>query len=158
MLTGPQLGAAIEAARKRKGITKVALAAHFGVKPPSIQDWVKHGTIDKGKLVELWRFFSDVVGPEHWGLPADASLAPTAEEPSKPYRNPDPQAELAAALSVLLGRLPLLDDYTADKVLGALRAATKPDAPMPRIERDLMDWLSPGAPARGKIGKQRRAA
>lgn len=68
MLTGTELGAAIESARLKKGISKRALALHFGVEPPSIQDWVKRGTIDKAKLPELWKFFSDVVGPAHWGL------------------------------------------------------------------------------------------
>ncbi len=38
------------------------------VQPPSIYDWIKKGSISKDKLPELWRFFSDVVGPEHWGL------------------------------------------------------------------------------------------
>lgn len=70
MLTGPELGAAIEAARQKKGITKKALADAFGVSPPSIQDWVKRGTIDKQKLAGLWHYFRDVVGPEHWGLTA----------------------------------------------------------------------------------------
>lgn len=46
------------------------MAEHFGVKPPSIQDWVKRGTVDKGKLPALWAYFADVVGPEHWGLPS----------------------------------------------------------------------------------------
>lgn len=69
MLTGAELGKAIEAARQLKGVTKVAMAAHFGVRPPSIQDWVKRGTVDKAKLSALWEYFSDVVGPEHWGLP-----------------------------------------------------------------------------------------
>jgi len=68
MLTGTELGAAIEAARIKKGVSKAALAAAFGVKPPSVQDWVKRGTIDKEKLPELWRYFADVVGPDHWGL------------------------------------------------------------------------------------------
>ncbi len=68
MLTKAELGAAIEAARKAKGITKKALAERFGVKPPSVQDWVKNGTIEQQRLLELIEFFSDVVGPEHWGL------------------------------------------------------------------------------------------
>lgn len=68
MLTGNKLGEAIEAARIKKGLTKKAIADAFGVKPPSVQDWVKRGTIDKEKLPILWRLFSDVVGPEHWGL------------------------------------------------------------------------------------------
>lgn len=28
----------------------------------------KKGSISKEKLPELWSYFSDVVGPEHWGL------------------------------------------------------------------------------------------
>ncbi|MHB9798454.1 hypothetical protein ACYCAX_11650 [Pseudomonas sp. MT3] len=75
MLTGPELGAAIEAARIKKKIAKNALAEAFGVKPPSIQGWVKNGRIDKSKLIDVMKYFSDVVGPEHWGLnPAEAEL------------------------------------------------------------------------------------
>lgn len=73
MLTGKELGDAIAAAIRMKeakdpDFSKAGMARHFGVKPPSVQDWVNRGTIDKGRLQELWRFFSDVVGPEHWGL------------------------------------------------------------------------------------------
>lgn len=68
MLTGPELGAAIEAARIAKGVSKKNLADDFSVKPPSIQGWVKNGRIDKSKLMDVIAYFSDVVGPEHWGL------------------------------------------------------------------------------------------
>ncbi|HBO1227182.1 S24 family peptidase [Pseudomonas aeruginosa] len=68
MLTGPQLGAAIEAARLAKNMSKKALAEQFGVKPPSVQGWINTGRIDKAKLIELISFFSGVVGAEHWGL------------------------------------------------------------------------------------------
>lgn len=77
MLTGQDLGAAIESARKIKNVTKKALAEHMGVKPPSVIDWVKRGTIDKEKLAALWRYFSDVVGPEHWGLEAFPFQSPS---------------------------------------------------------------------------------
>jgi len=70
MLTGKELGAAIEAARIKKRVTKKAMALRFGVSPPSIQDWVKRGTIDKSRLPDLWNYFSPDVGPEHWGLKA----------------------------------------------------------------------------------------
>ena len=70
MLTGEKLGGAIEAAIKLKGVTKKEVAAHFGVQPPSIQDWVKRGTIGKEKLPKLWSYFSDVVPATHWGLDA----------------------------------------------------------------------------------------
>lgn len=68
MLTGTDLGNAIEAARIKKGITKKALAEAFRVAAPSVQGWVTTGRIDKSKLIDVIRFFSDVVGPEHWGL------------------------------------------------------------------------------------------
>lgn len=68
MLTGPQLGAAIEAARIAKGVSKKQLADDFQVKPPSVQGWVKNGRIDKSKLMDVIAYFADVVGPEHWGL------------------------------------------------------------------------------------------
>lgn len=68
MLTGPELGAAIEAARIAKGVSKKKIADDFQVKPPSIQGWVKYGRIDKSKLMDVIAYFSDVVGPEHWGL------------------------------------------------------------------------------------------
>lgn len=71
MLTGEKLGQAIGEAIRLKGVTQRAVAAHFGVKPPSVQDWIKRGTIDKAKLADLWAYFADVVGPEHWGMPAD---------------------------------------------------------------------------------------
>jgi Peptidase S24-like len=70
MHTGKELGAAIEAARKLKRVTKVTMADHFGVKPPSIQDWVQRGTIDKDRLIRVWMYFRDVAGPAHWGLDA----------------------------------------------------------------------------------------
>lgn len=73
MLTGQELGAAIESARLKMGITKKALAEAFGVKPPSIQDWINRGTIDKAKLPQLWSFFESVAGPEHWGLESNPS-------------------------------------------------------------------------------------
>ncbi len=76
MLTGKALGAAIEDARLKKRVTKRTLAMALGVKPPSVQDWVKRGTIDKAKLPALWAYFADVVGPTHWGLPAPSSLPP----------------------------------------------------------------------------------
>lgn len=68
MLTGPELGAAIDAARIAKGVSKKQLADDFSVKPPSVQGWVKNGRIDKSKLMDVIAYFADVVGPEHWGL------------------------------------------------------------------------------------------
>lgn len=68
MLTGTELGAAIESARMKKNVTKKKLADDFGVAAPSVQGWVKFGRIDKSKLMDLITYFSDVVPPSHWGL------------------------------------------------------------------------------------------
>ncbi|MBN8777503.1 S24 family peptidase [Thiomonas arsenitoxydans] len=68
MLTGKELGAAIESARLKKGVSKVTLARAMDVKPPSVQDWINHGRVAKSRLNALFQYFSDVVGPEHWGV------------------------------------------------------------------------------------------
>jgi len=144
MLTGEKLGAAIEEARKKKGVTKKALAAHFGVSPPSIQDWVKRGTIDKDKLVALWEYFSDKVGPEHWGLPWHFSV----------QANPPPP-DLATALPVVLSVLPGLDKYRAGLVLKALESAmeSEPPPPLEVIADDLLRWLTEG-PSRKRVNER----
>lgn len=76
MLNGKELGRAIADAIKKKLASgavpsQAAIARHFGIKPPSIADWKKKGSISKDKLPELYRYFSDVVGYEHWGLTQD---------------------------------------------------------------------------------------
>lgn len=70
MLTGKELGEAIEAARVAKKISKKKLADDFGVAPPSVQGWVKNGRIDKAKLMQLIEYFREDVDPSHWGLTA----------------------------------------------------------------------------------------
>lgn len=80
MLTGKKLGEAIKKAIELKMATgavrsKTEIAQHFGIKPPSIHDWIKKGTISKDKLPELWAYFSDVVTSEHWGLASASSPA-----------------------------------------------------------------------------------
>lgn len=74
MLTKKELGKAIEAARIKKGVSKAALARRFGVTPPSVQGWVQEGRIDKKRLTDLIEYFSDTVGPEHWGLSPSAAV------------------------------------------------------------------------------------
>lgn len=68
MLTGRDLGDAIRSAIKKKGVTQREVARVFEVQPPSVQDWMKRGTVAKDKLPALWHYFEDVVGPDHWGL------------------------------------------------------------------------------------------
>jgi transcriptional regulator with XRE-family HTH domain len=107
MHSGEQLGRAIEEARQKMGITKKALADRFGVKPPSIQDWVRRGTIDKEKLIDLIAFFAPVVGPEHWGLPPGATaLAQVARSAG------DPLGDALTIVGDALARVPPSDRDT----------------------------------------------
>lgn len=76
MLTKEALGAAIEAARLAKGISKADLARKFGVAAPSVSGWVRFGRIDKANLFALIQYFSDTVGPDHWGMPVMESVDP----------------------------------------------------------------------------------
>ncbi|WP_238925076.1 S24 family peptidase [Achromobacter insuavis] len=98
MLNGTDLGAAIKTAIEKKiasgaAASQAAIARHFNVKPPSIHDWIKKGSISKDKLPELWRYFSDVVGPDHWGLKAwpDMGAAMPEETPRPPAPWPFPE-------------------------------------------------------------------
>lgn len=77
MLNGKELGRAIEKAIKAKVASgkfdsaarvMVDLAEHFDIRVPSVYDWIKKGSIKKDKLPRIWAYFSDVAGPEHWGL------------------------------------------------------------------------------------------
>lgn len=78
MLTGKELGDALRIAIEKKSallqgrgegrLTKKAVADHFHVQPPSVQDWINFGRIGKHHLNELVTFFSDVVDASHWGI------------------------------------------------------------------------------------------
>lgn len=85
MLKGKELGKAIDIAINAKiagghARSKAEIAREFGVKPPSLVDWVKKGSISKDKLPKLWKYFSDVVGPDHWGLEKSEWPAGLTEE------------------------------------------------------------------------------
>jgi len=130
MLTGKELGEAIAAAIKMKGVSQRALAAHFGVKPPSVQDWIKRGTIGKDKLPGLWDYFSDVVGPDHWGL--GGSMLPGLEASSAGYVDSAPAQDPGVTAtghghSVNESDWALLEDFKMlpDDEKAALRATLK---------------------------------
>lgn len=88
MLTGEKLGEALAAAIRMKGVSKADVARHFDVKPPSVQGWLKHGRISKSHIEKLLAYFSDVVGPEHWGLSSTGIRAidfgPAIQTPLRP--------------------------------------------------------------------------
>jgi predicted XRE-type DNA-binding protein len=80
MLSGPALGAALASAMELKGVTQAEVAEAFGVKQPSVSEWVKMGRIHKKHITSLVRYFSTHVGPEHWGLPAHWGASTPAED------------------------------------------------------------------------------
>jgi len=95
MLNGTDLGAAIKAAIEKKiasgaAPSQAAIARHFNVRPPSIHDWIKKGSISKDKLPEMWRYFSDVVGPEHWGLKSWPDMGSPGDPELMPKHKPWP--------------------------------------------------------------------
>lgn len=126
MLTGMELGAAIKRALELKvaqakpGGKAADLARHFHVSAPSVQGWLNRGTISKARLPELWLYFSDVVGPDHWGLtdwpagPVPGSTLEHATEDELTFLDDfrilpdDEQAEIVARVSA---RAAALRDY-----------------------------------------------
>ncbi|WP_055100658.1 LexA family transcriptional regulator [Alloalcanivorax xenomutans] len=105
MLKGEKLGAAIEAARKKKGVTKAELAREFGVKPPSVQGWVKYGRISKDMLSNVIKYFSDVTDDAHWGIePGDLySARPNNVVPIKPPATDDPDIAEIRRFDIVAG-------------------------------------------------------
>ncbi|ORL52855.1 S24 family peptidase [Pseudomonas putida] len=122
MLTGPELGAAIEAARIAKGVSKKQLADDFQVKPPSVQGWVKNGRIDKSKLMDVIAYFSDVVGPEHWGLRAGFSYESIPDITSEPAAEPAPTSAADMVRAMLAKQGKNLSDSARAQLIAAAEA------------------------------------
>ncbi|MFG0419716.1 helix-turn-helix transcriptional regulator [Pseudomonas sp. zjy_8] len=122
MLTGPELGAAIEAARIAKGVSKKQLADDFQVKPPSVQGWVKNGRIDKSKLMDVIAYFSDVVGPEHWGLRPGFSYESIQDLSSEPVAEPPPTSAADMVRAMLAKQGKNLSDSARAQLIAAAEA------------------------------------
>ncbi|HEN8710606.1 TPA: S24 family peptidase [Pseudomonas putida] len=122
MLTGPELGAAIDAARIAKGVSKKQLADDFQVKPPSVQGWVKNGRIDKSKLMDVIVYFSDVVGPEHWGLRPGFSYESLPEVTSEPVAEPAPVSAADMVRAMLAKQGKNLSDTARAQLIAAAEA------------------------------------
>ncbi len=116
MLKGKELGAAIDKAIRLKLAsgavkTKTEIAAHFQIKAPSIYDWIKKGSISKDRLPELFNYFSDVVGPDHWGIAGNLEQLLTGSRPDVKlliacYNNAPPDAQ-AAVLDMMARYAPI---------------------------------------------------
>ncbi|MEZ0197648.1 helix-turn-helix transcriptional regulator [Pseudomonas qingdaonensis] len=122
MLTGPELGAAIDAARIAKGVSKKQLADDFQVKPPSVQGWVKNGRIDKSKLMDVIAYFSDVVGPEHWGLRPGFSYESIQDVTSEPIAEPAPTSAADMVRAMLAKQGKNLSDSARAQLIAAAEA------------------------------------
>lgn len=80
MFSGEQLGQALREAMERKGVKQAAVAAAFDVTQPSVSEWLRYGRVGKKHITKLVDWFSDVAGPEHWGLPTSwAGNAPAMD-------------------------------------------------------------------------------
>lgn len=116
------------------------LATRIGKSPSQLSQWLsRYRTITEDTARDI-----EAKARKPPGWMDDANAAPLAPQPPPP--------PLAAALPVVLAALPGLDDYTADKVLTALRAAMRSAAPLDVIERDLIALLG------GQPGKRQAAA
>ncbi|MEL4167290.1 S24 family peptidase [Pseudomonas sp. ZS001] len=143
MLTGPDLGAAIEAARIAKGVSKKQLADDFSVKPPSVQGWVKYGRIDKSKLMGVIAYFADVVGPEHWGLRPGFSYENLPDESEEyPAVVKEPQAPYLSAVQLVRQMLEKQGKGLSDEARNRLIAAAESDGGGGVLE---VDYYRPGA-------------
>ena len=96
MLTGKELGAAIREAIRLKGVRRVEVADAFGVKPPSIQDWMNFGRIDKKHIEKLVAYFDDVVPASHWGFGDLSGGAFAAKVKPEPADETTPHSQLIA--------------------------------------------------------------
>lgn len=148
MLTGTQLGDAIRAAVDKKvalGVTKRAIAEHFQIKPPSLQDWMKRGTVRKDRLGDLFEYFADVVGPAHWGMAAfpqrQVSLYALSQAGS--VREPSGATYDDSRIGEIVTLLASVSDAGLDAALAAVKGIA---AAMPRTHKQnglvicLKDW------------------
>lgn len=134
------------------------LASRIKKSPSQLSQWLGHHrtiTEDSAREIERnagkpawWLDGRDTVAADHivprsaCGSTDNLVVEPAAGSPELPAAGPAPP--LLAALPVVLKHLPGLDDYTAGQVLQAIQAATRPNAPLKRIEADLMRWLTEG--------------
>lgn len=125
MLTGKELGQAIEAARLKKGVSKRAMAEHFNIAPPSVSGWISTGRIDKAKLADLFSYFSDVAGPEHWGLQGqeewlyrdNSANNNSPHEVGEQRTQYSDKSTLISAAAALMGRVTPRSQAVAERIL-----------------------------------------
>jgi hypothetical protein len=133
MLEGKELGAAISAAMEKKKVGPTILAAAFDIKPPSVSDWKARGCVSKKHLPRLIAYFSDVVGPEHWGLNAAEArvMSPhTAQETNLSYQLIPPVNNYKAALDTLAAGLSDLDMEGRERIAPMFESFARSPGPV----------------------------
>lgn len=138
MLTGKELGDALKVAIEKKDVTKVAVADYFGVKPPSVQDWIKFGRIGKQHLNNLVAYFADVVPPSHWGM-ADAIFQnqdgsyTVVQAKSEGHAFPDASTQSKDVQTSLVDRSQIL----ANQIVSATRSGLLNEDGIAQLERNM---------------------
>lgn len=150
MLTGTELGAALKVAIEKKGVTKVAVAAHFGVKPPSVQDWINFGRIGKRHLNELASYFSDVVPLSHWGMRdfSDERFTAGAGD-SEGHASTNPSERIKDVKTSLIDRSKNL----ADQIVGATRTGLLDESGLIQLEQNMRAYVAAAGGAATERGK-----
>jgi hypothetical protein len=142
MLEGKELGAAIASAMNKKNVGPTVLAAVFGIKPPSVSDWKTRGCVKKNHLPKLIAYFSDVVGPEHWGLSSTQNpfAAPSsAQEPNLNRLLTPPCNNYKAALDTLAAGLSELDMAGRERIAPMFESFAR--SPGPVSVQDILEVL-----------------
>ena len=126
MTTPTHMGEKLQQEAARMGLKPSKIAEIFGVKPPSVYDWYKHGRIDKMHYQKLVDWSGRTI---EWWL----DLRPRApgSEPS--------QSEYARVLAQLFDSLPDTPTVRTDAFLGcsevirkaSVSASTDPASPTP---------------------------
>lgn len=124
MLNGPDLGSAIARAVNLKGVSKKAFADAMGVKPASVQDWIKFGRVAKTRINDLVAYFSDVVPVEYWGLDFGADENRTQNTTHKSVNNTYNESKLVQEISQA-ARLAESEGVAPDQLLEILKILQK---------------------------------
>ncbi|MDI9234338.1 hypothetical protein [Limnohabitans lacus] len=133
MLEGKELGAAITSAMEKKKVGPTVLAAAFGIKPPSVSDWKTRGCVKKNHLPKLIAYFSDVVGPEHWGLNSAENVfavQPSAQQENLSHKLIPPVNNYKVALDTLAAGLSDLDMQGRERIAPMFESFARSPGPV----------------------------
>ena len=161
MLTGQALGEALEKAIALKGVSKAQLARDFGVRGPSVHDWIANGRIGKRHIDKLIAYFADVVPASHWGISEPFGSAQTQSTsgvarfvtlPEDTARFVGAKPQHIAALQRIYAAVP--DEAALTKLAQAVEAMQK--SPTARPSPDLDEAIKRAGRKGGTTAEQVR--